>query len=171
MTFFRNNFASLPQVPNADAQARKASQRIDHETGAIYTKENYAPERDEPKPVERAGGGGEDEEEEEEEPEDEEDEEDKELKGDADFPQLPPEIIQRLLRRPEDMVDSVGETLRRYKTNALRLLEDYMADHDQQYMIELDANLLPSELFQVRKFSLYMIVHTCISLNLQPCDY
>ena len=71
------------------------------------------------------------------------------MKGDPDFPVLPPEIIQRLLRRPEDMVDNVGETLRRYKTNALRLLEDYMADHDQQFVIELDANLAPSELFQV----------------------
>jgi hypothetical protein len=67
----------------------------------------------------------------------------------SEFRDLPPEVIERLLHRPEDLVQHVEENIRIYKNNMLRLLEDYMADHDQQYLIELDSNQPAPILFKV----------------------
>lgn len=37
--------------------------------------------------------------------------------------ELPPETLERLVRRPEDLPEKVGDNIRKYKTNMLRLLE------------------------------------------------
>lgn len=37
--------------------------------------------------------------------------------------ELPPETLERLVRRPEDLSSKVTENIRKYKTNMLRLLE------------------------------------------------
>ena len=64
--------------------------------------------------------------------------------------ELSPETIGRLIRRPEDLEENVEKGIGMYKDKMLRLLEDYMADHDQQYLIELDANKPVKVLFPVR---------------------
>ena len=61
------------------------------------------------------GEGGEEEEEEEEEAEMEEEEE-------AEVG-LSPEVLERLVRRPEDLPTHVEENITRYKKNMLRILE------------------------------------------------
>ena len=53
---------------------------------------------------------------------------------------LPPETVERLLVRPEDMPSQVEKNVNHYRSAMLRLLEDHMADHDQQYLVELDGN-------------------------------
>lgn len=53
---------------------------------------------------------------------------------------LPPETIERLLVRPEDMPDHVRQNILEYRNSMLKILEDHMVDHNQQYLIELDAN-------------------------------
>ena len=63
--------------------------------------------------------------------------------------ELPPEVIERLVRRPEDLPTHVEDNIKTYKSNMLRILEDYMADHDQQSLIELDANKPINILFKV----------------------
>ena len=63
--------------------------------------------------------------------------------------EVAPEIIERLVRRPEDLPSHVQENVVQYKSNVLRILEDYMADHDQQYLIELDGNKHVNILFKV----------------------
>lgn len=62
---------------------------------------------------------------------------------------LPNEVVERLVKRPEDLPKHVVQNIKNYKHNLLRILEDYMADHDQQYLIELDANKNINILFQV----------------------
>lgn len=59
------------------------------------------------------------------------------------------EIAERLVCRPEDMEVGVQEEIQHYHAAMLRLLEDYMIQHSQQHIIELDANLPPQELFRV----------------------
>jgi len=48
--------------------------------------------------------------------------------------------VSRLLVRPEDLPDHVVTNVAHYRSAMLRILEDYMADHSQQHLIELDAN-------------------------------
>lgn len=59
------------------------------------------------------------------------------------------EIADRLVCRPEDMEVRVQEEIQHYHAAMLRFLEDYMIQHSQQHVIELDANLPPQELFKV----------------------
>jgi hypothetical protein len=40
--------------------------------------------------------------------------------------ELPPETLERLVRRPEDLSSKVMENIRKYKNNMLRLLEVIM---------------------------------------------
>ena len=85
-----------------------------------------------------------------------------------------PELITRFVTRPEDFPHNIASSIQQYKDMLLRNLEvrnshhlkrlhevniitdlafvfmqDYMADHDQQKLIELDANLPLKTLFKV----------------------
>ncbi|KAF6022986.1 hypothetical protein EB796_018705 [Bugula neritina] len=61
--------------------------------------------------------------------------------GEQDQPSvLPADTVSRLLVRPEDLPDHVVTNVAHYRSAMLRILEDYMADHSQQHLIELDAN-------------------------------
>jgi len=42
--------------------------------------------------------------------------------------------------RPEDLPAHVTANITDYRSNMLKMLEDHMADHNQQYLIELDGN-------------------------------
>lgn len=53
---------------------------------------------------------------------------------------LTADTIERLLVRPEDLPEHVGKSISNYRSSMLRILEDHMADHDQQCLIELDGN-------------------------------
>ena len=59
------------------------------------------------------------------------------------------EIVSRLVGRPEDEEVRVQKEIQYYREAMLRSLEDYIIQHSQQHVIELDANLPPKELFRV----------------------
>ena len=59
------------------------------------------------------------------------------------------EIVSRLVTRPEDKEVRVQKEIQHYREAMLRSLEDYIIQHSQQHIIELDANLPPKELFRV----------------------
>ena len=80
--------------------------------------------------------------------------------------ELPPEIIERLIKRPEDLPAHVVENIRKFKSNMLRILEDYMADFDQQYLIELDANKPVKLIFQVSRYDLESFLSFCCKMHL-----
>ncbi|XP_078256014.1 adenylate kinase 9 [Rhinoraja longicauda] len=124
------------KCPDRDLCDRVSGQRQDPVTGKIYQLEEWNPDKIEPEPKKKES---EEEEVEEEEAVEEMEEEEKAT--------ITPEIIARLVKRPEDLPGTFEKRVALYKNKMLRLLEDYMADHDPQYVIELDGNRKPSELF------------------------
>ena len=73
-----------------------------------------------------------------------------------------PEIAGRLVIRQQDMEKTVEQHIQHYRENMLRNLEDFIVQHNQQHVIELDANLSPKELFRVWS-TLYMYNHLKLS--------
>lgn len=150
------------RIPDKDIENRRIGQKIDPTTLDIYIKEVYAPDLPEPakikpsqqklkpKKKKKVTPENEDSEEEEEEEEEEAELNQQELPPLDEEPviELPLEVLERLIKRPEDMAEQVEENLGKYKTNMLRILEDYMADHDQQYLIEMDGNQTVLSLFK-----------------------
>ena len=58
-------------------------------------------------------------------------------------------MCNRLVKRPEDAAKVVMDEITFYKENVLPPLEDFMAEHDRQMMIELDANMSEGDLYKV----------------------
>ncbi|NXF95931.1 KAD9 kinase, partial [Eubucco bourcierii] len=81
---------------------------------------------------------------------DEEEEEEKEEET-AEEPPTMSEFLHQLVQRPEDMLENAEERIGTYKDIMLRPLEDWMAEQDSQYLIELDGNQQPDDLFMVNK--------------------
>ncbi|XP_031204281.1 adenylate kinase 9 isoform X2 [Mastomys coucha] len=61
--------------------------------------------------------------------------------------QVVTEILQHLVQRPEDYLENIQITVKLYKELLLSALEEVMAEHNPQYLIELDGNKPPEELF------------------------
>ncbi|KAJ8397627.1 hypothetical protein AAFF_G00436260 [Aldrovandia affinis] len=122
-----------------DLAQRLSSQKQHPETGQVFQKEQWDPiKKDTPKKMSYSEED-EDEEEEEEQTEEAEDEvEDKDLQMD---------MITQLVRLPESFLENAYQRILLYKDTVLRHVEDYMVDHDPLYMLELDGNSDPGELF------------------------
>ncbi|XP_041615227.1 adenylate kinase 9 isoform X3 [Vulpes lagopus] len=61
--------------------------------------------------------------------------------------QMVAEILQHVVQRPEDYLENIENIVKLYKEIILHPLEEVMAEHDSQYLIELDGNKPPEELF------------------------
>ncbi|XP_032861593.2 adenylate kinase 9 isoform X3 [Tyto alba] len=57
------------------------------------------------------------------------------------------EFLHQLVQRPEDTLENAEERVGMYKDIMLHPLEDLMAEQDSQYLIELDGNQQPDDLF------------------------
>ncbi|XP_062872509.1 adenylate kinase 9 [Trichomycterus rosablanca] len=57
------------------------------------------------------------------------------------------EMMSQLVRVKENYPEEADRRILSYKDTLLKPLEDYMADHDPQYLFELDGNKDPEELF------------------------
>ncbi|XP_054030004.1 adenylate kinase 9 [Dryobates pubescens] len=57
------------------------------------------------------------------------------------------EFLHQLVQRPEHILENAEERIGTYKDIMLRPLEDWMAEQDCQYLIELDGNQQPDDLF------------------------
>lgn len=123
------------KCPDKDLSKRLTGQKQDPDTGLVYQREDWDPAFKEKKKMSQEG-----EEEGEEEEEEEFEEEGEEIENFK-------EIFDRLVYRPEDFPENVDERIRLYKDTILRPVEDLMIDHDPQYLIELDGNKKPEELF------------------------
>ncbi|XP_037248899.1 adenylate kinase 9 [Falco rusticolus] len=80
----------------------------------------------------------------EEENEEEEEEQEEET---AENPLMISEFLHQLVQRPEDILENAEERVGLYKDIMLHPLEDLMAEQDSQYIIELDGNQQPDDLF------------------------
>ncbi|KFP20872.1 Adenylate kinase 9, partial [Egretta garzetta] len=81
--------------------------------------------------------------------EEENEEEDKEQEEEetAEDPLTMSEFLDQLVQRPEDILENAEERIGMYKDIMLHPLEDLMAEQDCQYLIELDGNQQPDDLF------------------------
>ncbi|KFW90848.1 Adenylate kinase 9, partial [Phalacrocorax carbo] len=84
--------------------------------------------------------------------ENEEDDEEQEDET-AEDPLKMSEFLHQLVQRPEDVLENAEERLGTYRDIMLHPLEDLMAEQDCQYLIELDGNQQPDDLFVVSWFS------------------
>ncbi|XP_038656937.1 adenylate kinase 9 [Scyliorhinus canicula] len=139
------------KCPDYDLCERVSGQRQDPLTGKIYQREQWDPEKIN---KEKMKGEAEEEENEEEEEIIEELEEEETAEGGMS-------LAARLVRRPEDLLSTIEKNVAMYKDKMLRLLEDYMTDHDHQNIIELDGNKKTNEIFMSVMYKLEF-------LGLQP---
>ncbi|XP_077018750.1 adenylate kinase 9 isoform X3 [Tamandua tetradactyla] len=131
------------KCPDFDLCQRISGQRQHSTTGYIYTRDQWDPEvienrRKKKKEAQKEGKG------------EEEGEEEEELEEEEAFiaeMQLVAEILQHLVQRPEDYLENIERIIRFYKETILHSLEEIMAEHNSQYLIELDGNKPPEELF------------------------
>nr|XP_048700778.1 adenylate kinase 9 isoform X2 [Caretta caretta] len=134
------NFLINIKCPDYDLCQRLSGQRQHPDAGQIYQKNQWDPEILDKRKKKKDQHKGEDEEEEEEEEQEEEDE------AAADTIMLS-DILPHLVQRPEDFLENSEARVNLYKDTMLHPLEDMMAEHDSQYLIELDGNKHPNELF------------------------
>ncbi|XP_072821810.1 adenylate kinase 9 isoform X7 [Vicugna pacos] len=132
------------KCPDYDLCQRISGQRQHDTTGYIYTSDQWDPEviekrRKKKKDAQKEGKGEEDGEEEEEQEEEE---------AFIAEMQMVAEILQHLVQRPEDYLENIEHTVKLYKDIILHPLEEIMAEHNSQYLIELDGNKPPEELFR-----------------------
>ncbi|GAB1295055.1 Nucleoside-diphosphate kinase [Apodemus speciosus] len=125
-----------------DLCQRISGQRQHSTTGYVYTRDQWDPEiiesrRRKKRDVPKEGKS-------EEEEEEEEQEEEEAFMAEM---QMVAEILQHLVQRPEDYLENVEITVKLYKELLLSALEEVMAEHNPQYLIELDGNKSPEELF------------------------
>ncbi|XP_043860892.1 adenylate kinase 9 [Dromiciops gliroides] len=131
------------KCPDYDLCQRLSGQRQHSLSGFIYMREQWDPEiiegrRKKKKDFhkEKEGKGEE---------EEEEVEEEEEEMFIAEM-QMVAEIFRHLVQRPEDFPENIEASIHHYRDEMLRLLEEMMADHDSQYLIELDGNKTVEEL-------------------------
>ncbi|KAM8809905.1 adenylate kinase 9 [Eudromia elegans] len=79
--------------------------------------------------------------------ESEEEQEEQEEEVTAEDPFEMSRILPELVQRPEDIHENAEERVRIYRDIMLRPLEDLMAEQDSLYLIELDGNKQPNDLF------------------------
>ncbi|NXI74771.1 KAD9 kinase, partial [Anseranas semipalmata] len=126
-----------------DLCQRISGQRQHPDTGQVYQRNQW-----DPKVIEKQKKNSEQHEEENEEVEEQEEEEI------AEDSLMMSEILHQLVQRPEDILENAEERVGIYKDIMLRSLEDLMAEQDSQYLIELDGNQQPDDLFAVMVFRL-----------------
>ncbi|XP_040852447.1 adenylate kinase 9-like [Ochotona curzoniae] len=131
------------KCPDYDLCQRISGQRQHSGTGYVYTRDHWDPavieSRRKKKKELHKEGKTEDEGEEEEEQEEEE--------AFIAEMQMVAEILQHLVQRPEDYLENIENTVQLYKEMILQPLEEVMAEHNPQYLIELEGNKPPEELF------------------------
>ncbi|XP_074845222.1 adenylate kinase 9 [Carettochelys insculpta] len=128
------------KCPDYDLCQRLSGQRQHPDAGQIYQKNQWDPEIIDKRKKKKDQRKPEDEEDEEEEEQEEEDE------AAADAIMLS-DILPHLVQRPEDFLENAEARVNLYKDTMLHPLEDMMAEQDSQYLIELDGNRHPNELF------------------------
>ncbi|XP_047415472.1 adenylate kinase 9 isoform X3 [Sciurus carolinensis] len=131
------------KCPDYDLCQRISGQRQHCSTGYVYTRDQWDPEvigsrRRKKKDTHKYGKTEE---------EGEEEEEQEEEEAFIAEMQMVAEILQHLVQRPEDCLENVENIIKLYKETILHCLEEVMAEHNPRYLIELDGNKPPEELF------------------------
>ncbi|NXG57115.1 KAD9 kinase, partial [Hemiprocne comata] len=123
------------KCPDYDLCQRISGQRQHPDSGQVYQRDQWDSDIIEKHKKEK------DQDEEENEEEQEEEEET------AEDPLRMSKSLHQLVQRPEDILENAKERVGTYKDRMLHPLEDWMAEQDSEYLIELDGNQQPDDLF------------------------
>ncbi|KAI7799765.1 adenylate kinase 9 [Triplophysa rosa] len=94
----------------------------------------------------------------------EEDEEPEDLDEEMEEMELDKDMITQLVRVRENDPENINSRIRLYKNIMLRPLEDYMAEHNPPYLIELDGNKDPEEIFESVTYRLESMAVRCAAM-------
>ncbi|NXN96231.1 KAD9 kinase, partial [Rhinopomastus cyanomelas] len=140
-----------------DLCQRISGQRQHPDSGQVYQRNQW-----DPNIIEKYQKKEDQHEEENEEENDEGNEESEEQEEEtAEDPAGMSEILHQLVQRPEDILENAEERVGTYKNTMLHLLEDFMAEQSFQYLIEVDGNQQPDDIFVVKKN--YMCCYCCFN--------
>ncbi|XP_074166225.1 LOW QUALITY PROTEIN: adenylate kinase 9 [Sminthopsis crassicaudata] len=157
------------KCPDYDLVQRLSGQRQHSLTGFVYMREQWDPEvienlRKKKKDIHKdKEGKGEEEE--------EEAEEEEEEMFIAEM-QMVAEIFRHLVQRPEDFPENIEASIHQYRDEMLHFLEDMMADHDSQFLIELDGNKSAEELHEsvISRFDSLGLKRAAVITKLQSSE-
>ncbi|XP_074043428.1 adenylate kinase 9 isoform X2 [Macrotis lagotis] len=172
---FIKNLSLKPDViinikcPDYDLCQRLSGQRQHSLTGLIYMREQWDPEVIESRRKRKKDYNKEKERKEEEEEEEFEEEEEEMFIAEM---QMMTEIFRHLVQKPEDFIENIEINIRHYREEILRLLEEMMADHDSQFLIELDGNKSAEELHKsvIERFDCLGLRRAAVITRLQSPD-
>ncbi|NWU79254.1 KAD9 kinase, partial [Onychorhynchus coronatus] len=131
------------KCPDYDLCQRISGQRQHPDSGQVYQRSEWDPKVTEKHKKEKNQHEEEDEEEEQEEEEEGGGEEET-----AKDPHKEAESFHQLVQRPEDILENAEKRVGTYKDIMLHPLEELMAEQDCQYLIEVDGNQQPDDLFE-----------------------
>ncbi|XP_017933854.1 adenylate kinase 9 [Manacus vitellinus] len=132
------------KYPDCDLCQRISGQRQHPDSGQVYQRSQWDPKVTAKHKKEKNQHEEEDEEEEQEEEEEEkggEEETAEDLRKKA-------ESFHQLVQRPEDILENAEKRVGTYKDIMLHPLEELMAEQNCQYLIEVDGNQQPDDLFE-----------------------
>ncbi|KFZ61607.1 Adenylate kinase 9, partial [Podiceps cristatus] len=141
------------KCPDYDLCQRISGQRQHPDSGQVYQRNQWDPNITEKHKKE--------EDQYEEENEDDDEEQEEEEVNIVKDPVMMSEILHQLVQRPEDFLENAEERVGTYKDIMLHPLEDLMAEQDCRYLIELDGNQQPDDLFVVNKN--YLCCYCCFT--------
>ncbi|NXM24153.1 KAD9 kinase, partial [Oxyruncus cristatus] len=137
------------KCPDHDLCQRISGQRQHPDSGQLYQRSQWDPKVTE---KHKKDQNQHEEEDEEEEPEEEEEGGEEEA---AEDPHKKSESFHQLVQRPEDILENAEKRVGTYKDIMLHPLEEWMSEQDCQYLIEVDGNQQPDDLFEVNKDFIY----------------
>ncbi|XP_019849767.1 PREDICTED: adenylate kinase 9-like [Amphimedon queenslandica] len=149
------------KIPDVDLLKRRVGQRVDPMNNEVFIKPVYDPDGPLANAQQKKKDDDDDEDEDKEESKEEMEDDMDDEEGNADRDEfqddlgevdslhlLAPNIADRLVIRARDKMANVKEEIKYYKENVLSHIEDYIIQHNHQYVIELDASLSSKELFR-----------------------
>ncbi|NXM77073.1 KAD9 kinase, partial [Serilophus lunatus] len=142
------DFLIIIKCPDYDLCQRISGQRLHLDSGQVYQRSEWDPKVIEKHKKEKDQHEDEDEEEDEEQEEEQVEEDEEQTAKD---PRKISEFFHQLVQRPEDILENAEERVGLYKDIMLHPLEELIAEWDCQYLIEVDGNQQPDDLFEVNK--------------------
>ncbi|NXY01316.1 KAD9 kinase, partial [Pteruthius melanotis] len=135
------------KCPDYELCQRISGLRQNPESGEVYQRSQWDPKVTDKRKKEN----DQDEEEEEEDEVQEEEEEGEGEEETADGPRKKLAPFHQLVQRPEDFLENVEKRIGIYKDIMHQPLEEFLADQDRRYLIEVDGSQQPDHVFEVSK--------------------
>jgi len=162
------------KLPDEDLVGRRKGIKVDPITNQLYTKQHMDEWEKQKEGLDMQGeevldeDGGE----EEEEDDDDDMQEEEEFDEEGGNEERTAELMDRLTVRNEEFEENIRTDLKQYKEIVLCRLEDYMSQHDQHKVYELDANLPANLIFKnlMNLLQASLVARPAVPLRLQGLE-